>query len=49
MHRRGTGFTLVELLMGDGSARFFSNDIDLATWRGLGTSRGGELDREFDR
>ena len=37
----------VQAMMVDGSARFFSNDIDLSTWRGLGTSRGGELDREF--
>ncbi len=26
----------------DGSVRFFSNDINLATWRALSTSRGGE-------
>lgn len=27
----------------DGSARFVSDDIDLLTWRGLSTSRGGEI------
>lgn len=27
----------------DGSARFISDDIELTTWRGLGTTRGGEL------
>lgn len=26
----------------DGSVRFFSNNINLATWRALSTSRGGE-------
>jgi prepilin-type N-terminal cleavage/methylation domain-containing protein len=27
----------------DGSARFISDDIELTTWRGLGTTRGGEV------
>ncbi|MEA1952394.1 MAG: DUF1559 domain-containing protein, partial [Planctomycetota bacterium] len=29
--------------MMDGSARFFSNDIDLSVWRAMGTSQGGEV------
>lgn len=38
----------VQGLMLDGSARFFTNDIDLATWRAMGTTRGGELSRVTD-
>ena len=37
----------VQAMMTDGSASFFSNEIDLATWRALGTTHGGELNREF--
>jgi hypothetical protein len=32
----------VNASLGDGSVRFFSNSINLATWRALSTSRGGE-------
>jgi prepilin-type N-terminal cleavage/methylation domain-containing protein/prepilin-type processing-associated H-X9-DG protein len=31
----------------DGSVRFISNNIDLATWQGLGTMNGGEVLGEF--
>jgi hypothetical protein len=30
-------------MMMDGSCRFFSNTIDQATWRALGTPAGGEV------
>lgn len=33
----------VHLLMCDGSARFVSDAIDLAIWRGISTSHGGEV------
>lgn len=33
----------VNLLMGDGSVRFLSNNVDLPTWRALGTRNGGEV------
>jgi prepilin-type N-terminal cleavage/methylation domain-containing protein/prepilin-type processing-associated H-X9-DG protein len=33
----------VNAAMGDGSVRFFTNSIDIATWRGLSTARGGEV------
>lgn len=33
----------VNTLMVDGSTRFISNNIDLATWRALGTRSGGEV------
>jgi len=33
----------VNAAMGDGSVRFISNNIDITTWRALGTSRGGEV------
>ncbi len=33
----------VNLLLFDGSVRFVSNQIDLATWRALGTRDGGEV------
>lgn len=32
----------VNVLMGDGSIRFVTNSIDLATWRAMGTRNGGE-------
>jgi prepilin-type N-terminal cleavage/methylation domain-containing protein/prepilin-type processing-associated H-X9-DG protein len=32
----------VNILLCDGSARFVSNDIDLAIWRALGTRNGGD-------
>jgi prepilin-type N-terminal cleavage/methylation domain-containing protein len=32
----------VHSLMGDGSVRFFSDNIDQGTWRGLSTTAGGE-------
>lgn len=32
----------VNALMGDGAVRFFSNTIDLNTWRALGTAQNGE-------
>ncbi|MDB5337937.1 MAG: prepilin-type N-terminal cleavage/methylation protein, partial [Planctomycetaceae bacterium] len=33
----------VHTLMGDGSVRFVSNNINLATWQGLGSMDGGEV------
>ncbi len=33
--------------MGDGSVRFFSDNIDLAVWQGLGSRHGNELLGEF--
>jgi len=33
----------VNAAMADGSVRFFSNSVNLDTWRGLGTIRGGEV------
>lgn len=33
----------VNTLMVDGSTRFISNSVDLATWRALGTRAGGEI------
>ena len=33
----------VNAALGDGSVRFFTNSIDLNTWRWLGTSQGGEV------
>src|SRR5262249_59335212 len=32
----------VNLLLGDGSVRFVSNDINLSTWRALSSPKGGE-------
>lgn len=37
----------VQVLLGDGSARFVSENIDLATWQNLGSIRGGETIGEF--
>ena len=34
-------------LMADGSVRFFSDNIDVGTWRALGTMMGGEILGEF--
>jgi prepilin-type N-terminal cleavage/methylation domain-containing protein/prepilin-type processing-associated H-X9-DG protein len=33
----------VNAVMGDGSVRFFNNNIALLTWRALGTAQGGEV------
>jgi hypothetical protein len=33
--------------MGDSSVRFFSENIDLNTYMGLGTIQGGEVAGEF--
>jgi hypothetical protein len=33
--------------MGDGSVRFFSDNIDLRVWQGLGTRQGLEVLGEF--
>ena len=33
----------VNVALADGSVRFFSNSIDLATWRRMGTRAGGEV------
>ena len=33
----------VNLLLGDGSVRFVKDSVDVATWRALGTIRGGEV------
>ncbi|NQT13689.1 MAG: DUF1559 domain-containing protein, partial [Planctomycetes bacterium] len=35
------------VLVSDGSVRFIGETIDLATWRGLGTRRGGEVLEPF--
>ncbi|NLT16806.1 MAG: DUF1559 domain-containing protein, partial [Clostridiales bacterium] len=32
----------INAAMADGSANFFSNEIDLLTWRRMGTRAGGE-------
>jgi prepilin-type N-terminal cleavage/methylation domain-containing protein len=37
----------VHVLMGDGAIRFVSSNIDLNTWRGLGTMDGSETIGEF--
>jgi prepilin-type processing-associated H-X9-DG protein len=33
----------INAALGDGSVRFFSNSVDLPTWRALGTAQGGEV------
>ena len=51
VHRNGYGWFATRSLhsggvnvgLGDGSARFISESIDLETWRGLGTISGGEV------
>jgi len=37
----------VQILLGDGSVRFTSETVDLATWRALGTRGGGEVLADF--
>lgn len=37
----------VQVTLADGSSRFISENIDLATWQNLGTIRGGEVLGEF--
>ena len=37
----------VNAVMGDGSVRSFNNNIDLPTWRALGTAQGGEVVSNF--
>ena len=37
----------VNACLGDGSVRFFSNNIDIATWRALGTTQGTEALNDF--
>jgi prepilin-type N-terminal cleavage/methylation domain-containing protein/prepilin-type processing-associated H-X9-DG protein len=37
----------VNLLMGDGSVHFIQNQIDLPTWRAMGSRNGGEIVGEF--
>jgi prepilin-type N-terminal cleavage/methylation domain-containing protein/prepilin-type processing-associated H-X9-DG protein len=37
----------VNLLLADGSVRFVSDSVDLATWRGLGTRQYGEVGGDF--
>ena len=37
----------VQILLGDGSVRFTSENIDLDVWRGLATIAGGELPSQF--
>jgi prepilin-type N-terminal cleavage/methylation domain-containing protein len=37
----------VQVLLGDGSVRFVSQNIDLGTWRALGTIQNGEVMGEF--
>ena len=37
----------VQLLLCDGSVRFVPDNIDLATWRAVGTRNGGEIIGEF--
>ena len=42
MHEGG-----VQVIMCDGSSKFVSENIDLNTWRGLGSTQGGEVVGEF--
>ncbi len=37
----------VQILLGDGSVRFISENLALVTWRGLGSINGGEVTAEF--
>jgi len=37
----------VNLMLGDGSGRFVSDNVDLAVWRGLSTRAGGEVVADF--
>jgi prepilin-type N-terminal cleavage/methylation domain-containing protein/prepilin-type processing-associated H-X9-DG protein len=37
----------VNMLMGDGGVRFVQDNINLVTWRALGTRAGGEVIRDF--
>jgi prepilin-type N-terminal cleavage/methylation domain-containing protein len=37
----------IQLVLGDGSVRFISDNINNATWRALGTRNGGEVLGEF--
>jgi prepilin-type N-terminal cleavage/methylation domain-containing protein/prepilin-type processing-associated H-X9-DG protein len=37
----------VNLLLGDGSVRYISNEVDLTVWRGLATRAGGEILGDF--
>jgi hypothetical protein len=37
----------VQITLADGSSRFVSENIDLATWQNLGSIRGGEVLGEF--
>jgi hypothetical protein len=51
VHRNGYGWFAarslhpagVNLAVGDGSVRFVSDQLEPATWRALGTRRGGEV------
>lgn len=36
-----------QILLGDGSVRFVSENIDINNWRGIGTMNGGEVIGEF--
>ena len=38
---------IVQSLLADGSARTFSENMDVTVWRGLGTRAGGEVPGEF--
>jgi prepilin-type processing-associated H-X9-DG protein len=37
----------VQTLLCDGSVRFISENVDLRTWRSLGSIGGGEINGEF--
>jgi prepilin-type N-terminal cleavage/methylation domain-containing protein len=55
IHRNGIGWFAARsmhvggahVLLGDGSVRFVSENIDTLLWRGLGTRQGGEVIGEF--
>ena len=38
---------IVNVLLGDGSVRSVANNIDLVTWRALGTRNGREITGDF--